>query len=147
MCLYRHLVFSFVSEQTWRQDDRRGLCDDLRSHGSAVGKSGEEPAMIHLNLRIFQCFLLIKVHTDAGLIIHISITVLYHRAAGEYCLLFFGESGELLDSEVMAVEIQMHLRSHTDGRQVIGTVPCSSYSIGFTIVCKFSRRSDSTDIA
>ena len=102
--------------------------------------------MIHLNLRIFQRFLLIEVHTDAGFIIHISITVLYYRAAGEYCLLFFGESGELLDSEVMTVEIQMHLRSHTNGRQVIGTVPCGSYSIGFTIVCKLSRRSDSTDI-
>ena len=103
--------------------------------------------MVHVHCRIFGRFPLIKANTDAGGIIHICIAVPDIRTAREYGLLLLGKAGKFLDTEVVAVQVQMHLGAHPDGRQVIGTMPCGPHPVCIAEVCQLHGRGHASDIA
>ena len=71
-------------------------------------------AVIHIRCRIFGGFLLIKANTNAWCVVHICVPIPDFRAAREYSLFLLGKTGELLYSKVMAVQVQMHLRAHSN---------------------------------
>ena len=79
-----------------------------------VRQSCKQPAVVHIHCRIFCGFLLIKANTNTWCVVHICVPIPDFRAAREYSLFLLSKTGEFLDTKVMAVQVQMHLRAHSN---------------------------------
>ena len=68
------------------------------------------------------------------------------RTSWEDFSLFICEFREFLDSEIVDIEIKVHLSNHTDRREITRSMPCCPYAVCIAEMSKFYSRCQTSDI-